>query len=109
MGSIDIWININVSSSVCIVIVWCVVNFRKKELEAQVKESEREKARARNAVGPSGDIYDEMNGEIARHEAQKKKLSKYLSFLLNKDPQGLQSVNQKRLAQQKARQNKGWF
>lgn len=74
-----------------------------------VREQEEEKARAKNQVAPAGDIYEEMEGEIQRHEEQKKKLSKYLSFLLNKDSQGLMAVNQKRLAAQKARQNKGWF
>jgi len=83
---------------------------RKKELERMVEEQELEKKRAANQVAPSGDIYDEMNGEIQRHEDQKKKLTKYLNFLLNKDAQGLASVNNKRLAAQKARQQQNnWF
>jgi hypothetical protein len=74
-----------------------------------VREQEEAKARANNKVAPTQDIYEEMEGEIQRHEEQKKKLSKYLSFLLSKDPQGLMSVNNKRMAAQKARANKGWF
>ena len=83
--------------------------FSKKELEAMVKEQEEAKARANNKVAPTQDIYEEMEGEIQRHEEQKKKLSKYLNFLLSKDPQGLMAVNNKRMAAQKARANKGWF
>ncbi|KAH3703510.1 hypothetical protein DPMN_078548 [Dreissena polymorpha] len=50
-----------------------------------------------------------MEEEIARHEEQKKKLSKYLAFLTQKDGRGLHEVNQKRQAAQHARKNKGWF
>lgn len=83
---------------------------RKKDLEKQLREKEEnERARANNKVAPTGDIYDEMEEEIARHEEQKKKLSKYLAFLTQKDGAGLQAVNQKRLAAQQARKNKGWF
>lgn len=82
---------------------------RKKELEEMVKEQEEEKARANNKVAPTQDIYEEMESEIQRHEEQKKKLSKYLSFLLNKDPQGLMAVNNKRMAAQRARGKQGWF
>ncbi|XP_052253548.1 uncharacterized protein LOC127859946 [Dreissena polymorpha] len=83
---------------------------RKKELEKQVRENEeKERARANNKVAPTGDIYDEMEEEIARHEEQKKKLSKYLAFLTQKDGRGLHEVNQKRQAAQHARKNKGWF
>ncbi|KAL4228399.1 hypothetical protein ACF0H5_011447 [Mactra antiquata] len=82
---------------------------RKKELEEMVKEQEEEKARANNKVAPSQDIYEEMESEIKKHEDQKKKLSKYLSFLLNKDAHGLKAVNDKRLAAQRARKTNGWF
>ncbi|KAH3703310.1 hypothetical protein DPMN_078344 [Dreissena polymorpha] len=87
-----------------------LTNRKKKELEKQVRENEeKERARANNKVAPTGDIYDEMEEEIARHEEQKKKLSKYLAFLTQKDGRGLHEVNQKRQAAQQARKNKGWF
>lgn len=74
-----------------------------------VRTQEEEKARANNKVAPTQDIYEEMQSEITRHEEQKKKLSKYLNFLLSKDAPGLMAVNNKRMAAQRARQNKGWF
>jgi len=74
-----------------------------------VRESEEEKARARNKVAPTGDLYEEMEDEIAKHEEQKKKLSKYLAFLLQKDGAGLAAANQRRMAAQRARANKGWM
>lgn len=74
-----------------------------------MRESEEEKARARNKVAPTGDLYEEMEDEIAKHEEQKKKLSKYLAFLLQKDGAGLAAANQRRMAAQRARANKGWM
>ena len=60
-------------------------------------------------MAPTGDIYEEMEGEIEKHEQQKQKLQKYLSYLLNKDAQGLAAANQKRLAAARARKNNNWF
>lgn len=61
-------------------------------------------------MAPTGDIYEEMEGEIEKHEQQKAKLQKYLSYLLNKDGQGLMTANQKRMAAAaRAKQNNNWF
>ena len=78
-------------------------------MEKELAEQNQHKNIDGNQVAPTGDIYEEMEGEIERHEQQKEKLQKYLSFLLNKDPQGLAAVNQKRMAAARARQNNNWF
>ena len=83
--------------------------FSKKELEAMVQaEEDKKKHAAGNAVAPV-DIYEEMEGELEKHEKQKKKLQKYLSFLLNKDAQGLMTINQKRVANAQRARNNYWF